>query len=316
MMRKWLLRVGGALVIGALVYMGVAAWALHRVATQILEVGGVMALAEDAPSPADPLTIGYRGTPREGLGLDYSEVSVMSELGALPGWWVPAGPDAPMAALYLHGIGGAREDGYRFVPVLNESGIPVLLTTYRGDPGAPEIEGGAHAFGLSEWRDVEAAMRWLGEQGHDKVLLVADSMGAALAGQFLARSPGADRVAGLALDSPALDFPAILENLGRRMGIPLPGLAARGALLLLARARPDDLAQARVTGVIAGFTGPLFLVHGTGDRIVPVALSDALLTTRQGETLHLRGTADHLGLHAEMPEAHSDAFGRFVRQVR
>jgi len=123
-MRKWLLRGMVALGIGTLLYMVAAAWALHRVAAQILEVGGVMALAEDAPRPVDPLAIGYRGTPREGLGLDFSEVSVMSELGALPGWWVPAGIDAPMAALYLHGIDGARENGYRFVPVLNDSGIP------------------------------------------------------------------------------------------------------------------------------------------------------------------------------------------------
>lgn len=44
----------------------------------------------------------------------------------------------------------------------------------------------------------------------------------------------------------------------------------------------------------AGFDGPLFLSHGSTDRVVPVSSSDALVAQRQGVTSYLKTEADHI----------------------
>lgn len=53
-----------------------------------------------------------------------------------------------------------------------------------------------------------AAYAYAEAHGARQIVLVAESMGGAIAGQFLTRSPHAAKTLALALDSPALDFPA------------------------------------------------------------------------------------------------------------
>ena len=77
----------------------------------------------------------------------------------------------------------------RAVPVARELGLTSLLISYRNDEGAPAT--GTYGFGLTEWRDLEAAVVQLRGEGHDRLLLVGASMGGAIVGQFMARSPEA-----------------------------------------------------------------------------------------------------------------------------
>lgn len=293
------------------VYVALAGWVLHRGAEALLPVGSIAEFIEPGAPIEDPLRLGYRGDPEAGLGLAFETLTVETPLGPAPAWYVP-GARSDLAAIYVHGIAGAREDGYRHLSVLAEAAVPTLLIAYRNDPDAPAAPGGRYAMGTTEWADLDAAVAVMVARGHDRLLLIGESMGGAIVSQFLRRSDHARFVTALALDSPALDFAAVLAHLAASRRLPAPGTVAWAALRFLDARGPDRLRDTDVVDAVAGFGGPLFLAHGSGDRVVPVAISERVLAERAAATHHLRTAADHLqSWHAD-PPAYRAAFGGFL----
>lgn len=276
--------------------------------------GAAFAQAE-AAVVADPLVIGYRGDPAKALGLPFEEVTVQTDLGPAPAWLIPGRPDATAAAIFVHGIGGLRENGYPFVRPLHAAGIPVLLMTYRKDAGAPEAA--LHAFGTAEWRDLEAAVAFMQDRGHPRLILVAASMGGAVVGEFLARSARTGQVAAVVLDAPALSFPMVMEHLLTGAGLPRPlaRLSAPLSTRLFRLTHGLDLAGAETLPVLATLDAPLFLSHGTADRIVPVAISHRLLGERAGATTFVQSDGDHLQTRDRLPQVFDEALSRLAADV-
>ncbi|MEH7828059.1 alpha/beta hydrolase [Gemmobacter denitrificans] len=297
----------GALVLAGLSVLG-STWFAHRLMVSVLTATAFASAEGPAPgnAPSDPLAIGYRGTPEQAFGLAFEEVSVATPLGPAPAWLVPAKPgpvgESGRAAIYLHGIGGAREDGYPYLPALHEAGLPVLMMTYRHDAGAPPAPGGLRQMGLTEWEDLEAAVALMQARGHDRIVLVGASMGGGIVGQFLARSPRATAVEALVLDAPALDFPMVMRHVTDRLGLPLRSIGVRLAVPAFAISHGVNMAEARSIAAVAAFDGPVLLIHGAADRVVPDRISLAVLAARQGQTTVLRTSADHLQSHRTAPE--------------
>jgi len=128
-------------------------------------------------------------------------------------------------------------------------------------------------MGETEWRDLAAATRYALGHGARRVVLVGYSMGGALVAQLMERSPLARRVAALVLDAPALDWRAILEFNAERMG--LPGfLALPVEWAIDTRIDPDWNSLDAVSHPEA-FHLPILLFHGTEDKVVPLATSEA-----------------------------------------
>jgi uncharacterized protein len=294
-------------------YLAITGWFLANSAANVLSVGPLATALAQADQPEDPLVIGYLGTPLEGLGLPFQTVVIETPLGPAEAWLVPAaGPEAGRA-IYVHGIAGTRENGFRQLSILHEAGWTVLMTTYRNHAGAPLSPDGRYALGLNEWPDLEAAVDWLApEPGGPGLLVAADSMGAAVLGQFLAQSPLADRIGAIALDSPALSFAAITGKMAEAREYPLAGATAWIADQLLPRITGLPLDQAEVAGVYAAFPGPVFIAHGSGDQIVPIGPSQDLAEARSAPTATLWTNADHLGSFAEDPAAYGKAFTAFL----
>jgi hypothetical protein len=257
----WLILAAAGLAGG---YLLVAGWLLARAAGGLLTVGSIAALVAPAEPVADPMVLGYRGDPAAALGLPFETVAVASPLGPAPAWYVP-GAREDLAAVYVHGVAGAREDGFRHLAMLAEAGVPTLLIGYRNDPDAPAAPGGRYGMGTAEWADLEAAVAWMGTRGHGRLLLVGESMGGAIVGQFLRQSPLAGHAAALAFDAPALDFPAVLAGIAAARGLPAPGAVAWVALRILSAQGPDDLRATDVIAEVAGFPGPVFLGALAGD---------------------------------------------------
>jgi hypothetical protein len=294
-------------------YLAITGWFLSKTAAGILTVGPLAAAVAQADRPADPLAIGYRGTPDTALGLTYQPVAIETPLGPAEAWLVPGTGPASRRAIYVHGIVGTRENGFRHLSMLHEAGWTVLLVTYRNDDGAPAAPDGRYGFGLTEWPDLEAAVAYLAPDPKDPgLLVVAESMGAAVLGQFLAKSPLADRVAAVALDSPALSFSAVTRQLAKAGGGVLSGAKAWVASQILPGTTGLPLAEAEVAATFATFPGPLFIAHGDADRIIPIAPSKMLADTRGSETVTHWTNADHLGSFAEDPSAYRAAFGTFL----
>lgn len=275
----------------------------------LLTPGGVdWSGANNPHPPTDPLVLNYRGDPAKAFGFDFSTVHYPTELGDAEAWLVPGAQTSGLQAIVVHGIGGIRENGYKQLSVLHEAGIPTLLITYRNDSGAPASPNSLFSFGVTEWRDLEAAVDWMRAQGAARIVLVADSMGAGIAGQYLMHAADTSRIAALALDAPALDFPGLVAGNLRRYYLPFPRAMAALGTGAIALMTGTDLAMARSADAVAAFDGPLFLAHGTGDLMVPFSLSEALLAKRTAPTIFVRTGATHLFSFNENPERYRTAF--------
>lgn len=293
-------------------YLAITGWFLANTAANILSVGPLATALAQADQPEDPLVIGFVGTPLEALGLPFQSVAIETPLGPAEAWLVPAAGPKAGRAIYIHGVAGTRENGFRQLSILHDAGWTVLMISYRNHDGAPPAPDRRYAFGLAEWPDLEAAVAYLAPQPGPRLLIAADSMGAAVLGQFLAQSPLADRVGAVALDSPAISFSAVTGQLAELRDYPLAGATAWIASRLLPRITGLDLDQAEVASVYADFPGPLFIAHGAGDQIVPLAPSQALAETRTGPTVMLWTEAPHLGSYAEDPAAYRSALEGFL----
>lgn len=296
-----------------LAYFLFAGFAMYRGTTDTLRAGSLEEMLTPEMRPVDPRELGFRGDPREAFGLDFETITIDGELGPAEAWYLPGTrADDDLIAIYVHGVAGAREDGYRHLGLLADAGISTALITYRNDDGAPASPDGHYAFGLTEWRDLESAVTAMRARGYGRVLLVGESMGGAIVGQFLRHSGQAEHVAAIALDAPALDFRAILAFIGGRAGALFPDRVAAVALTMFRLQGPVDFSQADVRDEIVYFDGPLFIAHGTGDTVVPVSITDELVARRRAMTFTLRGTGDHLLTYIEEPESYARVFNGFL----
>ncbi|MET7743891.1 alpha/beta fold hydrolase [Streptomyces sp. NPDC005385] len=251
----------------------------------------------------------YVGDPQSALGLEHADVDVPGELGALPAWFVPAVRDTWI--ITVHGLGATREHPMNVMRFLNERHFPVLDLAYRGDLGAPRSPDGLNHLGETEWRDLDAAIRYAVRYGARRIILYGWSTGATMALRAAAHSALRERISGLILDSPVLDWEATLRALaGARHTpnflLPLAVRAAQGRTgvrgeRIAHAAHPDRL------------TVPTLLVHGPDDAIAPWGPSRRLAASRPDlVTLSTVPDAPHAAMWNADPAGYEETLRRFL----
>ncbi|MBY8887477.1 lysophospholipase [Streptomyces sp. PTM05] len=251
----------------------------------------------------------YAVDPREALGLEYADDRVEGELGPLPAWFVPGARATWVIA--VHGLGTTREHPMVVLPLLYRLKFPVLHVSYRNDPGAPKSPDGIGHLGDTEWRDVDAAVRHAVRYGAEHVVLYGWSTGASMALRVADHSPLRDRITGLVLDSPVLDWQAVVRAVARERGMPqaLLPLATRAA------AGRTGLHAERLTGSAdpARLRLPVLLAHGPGDTVSPYRASLEFARRRPDlVTLHTVPRAGHQEMWNVAPEGYEEALRRFL----
>lgn len=296
-MSRWLRRGLWTVAILAILALAALAYVGQRIAVTLV----TPALLREVTAGMQPP---HPGDPQAALGLAFEDVTYDTPLGPAPAIWIPADarPGAPpLVAIFVHGIGGRPEDGYGFVPALNDAGVPVLMIAYRNDPGAPPAPDGLYGVGTTEWADLEAAVLHLRSLGHERVLLIGASMGGAVVGQLMRRSDESEGVVGLAFDSGVFDGGRSTAAITRRAGIPFAGLTTWLGTTIVGWRTGLDLAGSRVTERLAVFDGPVFVTQGSGDMVVPVDSADELVALRSAPTTYVRTNGDHLEGWAQEP---------------
>ncbi|MFE2265847.1 alpha/beta hydrolase [Streptomyces griseosporeus] len=249
----------------------------------------------------------YVGDPRAALGLDHADVDVPGELGPLPAWFVPAARDTWVIA--VHGLGTTREHAMNLMQFLHRLRLPVLALAYRGDLGAPRPPDGLNHLGDSEWRDLDAAVRYAVRYGARRLVVLGWSTGATMALRAVTHSGVRDRISGLVLDSPVLSWEATLRALAtarRTPGalLPLAVRAAQGRAGL--HADRTDAAPARLAV-------PTLIFHGPGDTVAPWAYSRRLADRHPGlVALRTVAQAPHAAMWNADPAAYEEALRRFL----
>jgi hypothetical protein len=222
---------------------------------------------------ADLDTDVYNGDPRTTLGVPFRTVAIHGELGPLPSWLVPgAGGTHGTWAIVVHGLNATRREGLRLVPALRAAGLASLLISYRDDLGAPASPDGLHHLGQTEWRDLEAAVRFARAHGARRLVLIGYSMGGAIIAQFMERSDFAPEASGLVLDAPVLDWRAVLEYNATESGY--PAVAANPVEWAIDARVGADWNSLDALAHPQDFRLPILLFQGTEDDSVPIENSD------------------------------------------
>ncbi len=252
----------------------------------------------------------YVGDPGTALGLDHADIDVPGELGALPAWFVPGMRGTWVIA--VHGLGATREHSMNLMEFLHRHRFPVLALAYRGDLGAPRPPDGLNHFGETEWRDLDAAMRYALGNGARQLVLHGWSTGATMALRAATRSGLRERISGLVLDSPVLSWEATLRALAsaRRTPsalLPLAVRAAQGRTGLYG----DRLDATATPGRLD--MPPTLLFHGPDDTVAPWEHSRRLAATHSGRVaLHTVRQAPHAAMWNADPKAYEEALRRFL----
>lgn len=226
----------------------------------------------------------YYQSPAE-LHLRWENVLIGSPAGPCPAWFFPAASSTWV--IQVHGRGTTRAECLRAVPVLHAAGLPTLVVSYRNDGEAPRTKAGAYALGASEWRDVDAAIAYALRHGAEKIVLMGWSMGGAVSLQAAVSSGNRDRIAGVILESPVVDWRTVLRFQAKvaRVRPPLPELAM-GALQLPLTARlsgaDEPILFDRLDMVARAdeLRTPILILHSDDDGFVPADASHALQEAR------------------------------------
>lgn len=208
------------------------------------------------------------------VGLEFVATSYESPLGPMGAWLVPSG-DGSRWAVHCHGWTAERRELLRMLPSYHRAGITSLVIDYRNDPEGPRDPSGRHRFGLSEWEDLESAVRDAAERGAQELVLSGCSTGCALVMAFLERSALAPSVGGVVFDSPNL----VLAEAFRRATRDVRAtrlMVEFGMWIADLRWSIDWEATNYVARAERILRVPTLVFHGTSDQVIPISVSRRL----------------------------------------
>lgn len=207
------------------------------------------------------------------LGLPFEPVEVPSDGGLrLPGWWIPArGDPTGPAVLLVHGWESARDRTLPNAAILHAAGLHVLTIDVRGHGENPveALPVTPGEFGA----DALAGLRWLLERRDvSRVGVLGHSMGGV--GALLAAAAEPRTAAVVAVSTPADPY-RLTRQTFRLARLPLPGPLAYPLAWLTTHVvlepRGHTVRSVSAAGAVARYRGPLLLVHGDADQVIPIA---------------------------------------------
>ena len=223
------------------------------------------------------------------LNVPFSDVDIATPLGNAPAWLIPpaGGKKSERWAIHVHGRAVRRPETLRAVPIFRAAGFTSLVVSYRNDGEAPRSDDFRYALGDREWLDVDAAMRYALSHGATELVLVGWSMGGATVLQALTRSAYGDRVAGVILESPVVDWIAALDFQVKLRRLPV---LVRSFVILLFKhswgriftglAEPLDIDRLDFVTRAKELDRPVLILHSDDDGFVPSTASRALAIAR------------------------------------
>ena len=229
------------------------------------------------------------------LNLPYQDawipVAASGKTEKMHGWWIPAAPEKGVV-LHFHGngynVGANLGQAQRF----HQLGYSVLLVDYRGY-GQSE---GSFPSETSFYQDAEVLWQHLVQVRRvdpKRVFLFGHSLGGAIATDLALRHPEA---AGLIVQS---SFTSMQNMVERREGYGIFPID------LLLTQRFETLTKVRSLRL------PVLFIHGTADRLVPVAMSDRLFAdSPTPKRLYRVEQADH----SNVAEVGGDRYKEVLRQ--
>lgn len=265
---------------------------------------------------------GWWFTEPEELGFRVERITYRTELGEADAWIVfPRFARKRRWAVHVHGRGALPEETLRGVIPLARSGITNLVISYRNDPGAPHGLRGRYGVGFSESRDVDAAIAEARRRGAERVTLFGWSMGGTAC--LVAATQGRHRnlIDGMILDSPAVDWNALLRYHASAQSVPAPiaGLGvemlARG-LVAGGESGGLPILSLHAETFAAELAVPVLIHASTEDTFVPSSGAERLAELRPDLVqLRMQPRAEHVKLWNVDPDGWEAVTRVFARAL-
>lgn len=260
----------------------------------------------------------WRGTPLDALGVDYETVQFQSDVGALQAWYIDGPSDT--WAIVVHGKGGTPEEGLRVVPILQDRGYKILLIEYRNDIGRPRDPSGYFTYGVTDWVDVAAAVRYANQNGAADHVLVGYSYAGSMITSFLTQSPLRNFTTAAILDSPVLSFSQTVDFRASNTNLPLLPVTVPQPLTNFAKWisswRFDvDWEASNYLERTNDLAAPMLIFHGTEDISVPVDTSQQLAESRPDIVTLVTNDSGHTRSWNIGPEAYAEAIDDFLDEL-
>jgi fermentation-respiration switch protein FrsA (DUF1100 family) len=235
-------------------------------------------------------TTGVQTTPAA-VSLPFEDLRIPTRDGeTLHGWWLEH-PQPRAQVVFWHGNGGNLSLRRDDVVELRRRGFSVLAVDYRGyglSTGTPSEQG--------IYRDAEAAVREFARRLRRPGIPVV-YWGRSLGSPVAASTIAVERPDAVVLESPMPDARSVVR------GNPV--------LLLFSYFSSYTFATSQF---LAGYDGPLLVIHGDADSIVPYSAGQQVFKDARAATgvfVTIPG-ADHNDLHAVRPDLYWQAIDRFV----
>jgi pimeloyl-ACP methyl ester carboxylesterase len=219
-----------------------------------------------------PRRVPPRLTPAD-RGMPFEDTTVPFAGGRLPAWFIAARGGAPGPGVVLvHGWESNRDRTLPNAQVLHVAGFHVLTFDVRGHGANPPE---TLPISVGEFRDDAAAALdvLLNRPEVTRGALLGHSLGGV--GAALAAAAAGDRCAALIVSSAPADPRRLTRQTFRLARLPIPEPFATPLAALTSRVylrprghRVRDLSASRA---VARYAGPILLVHGSDDSVVPAA---------------------------------------------
>ena len=231
-------------------------------ALQILQVAGVALLGFGALVFVIQRRVVFPGVSRQPARTaavaptGVTQVWLQPSFGRVEAWYFDAGSEAQPTVVFAHGNGELIDDWRGEMEALRAAGVNGLLVEFPG-------------YGFSEGAPSRRAIRETFNRAHDWLVNEAGAEESHIVAY--GRSLGGGAAADLAMDRPvgALALQSTFTSaaaMARRMLV--PGFIVRD--------RFDN------RKVVATFAGPVLLMHGTRDDVIPYEHAEALAAAREG----------------------------------
>ena len=227
-------------------------------------------------------------TPMSVVGLDYEDIIYKSDIGDFPAYLTSEGENG--IVIFVHGFRGdySREvfAQLRAKDLMNE-GFRSMVISYRNDRGLPQDPSGIYQYGVSEWKDIDAAINEA-RKITDNVVLWGISGGGGPVSSWVENSNDTNKISGIILEAPVISFWESVEVNGAARFPWLPqGLFSYFKVVTELRYGIDfdsmDFRDAVINSDI-----PTLLFHGDDDEWVPVEMSDVIAESRDKKFTYIR----------------------------
>lgn len=189
-----------------------------------------------------------------------------------------------------HGFGGTFRDDLDYAEGFAEAGFLVCCIDFRG--GSPWSSSGGDMRDMSvltEAEDLEAVLddiRRRSDVDPDRVFMFGESQGGFVSAYVSSEHP--DAVRGLILLYPAFVIRDDAEAMMRPAGS-IPGNPSLFGMPI-GRRYVEDALSFDIYDVLGAYGGPVLILHGDRDRLVPISYSErAVRTFHSAELLTMEG---------------------------